>query len=115
MTTNNLDLDNATITNLAPQIQRRQISPIELTEATIQRMERLQPILMTSIASLAGFFPLVIAQNAGANAQQAIGTVVFGGLLMGTTLSLLVVPPMYVLIKSLEAKIFSRHSNSTQP
>lgn len=77
--------------------------------------ERLQPILMTSIASLAGFFPLVIAQNAGANAQQAIGTVVFGGLLMGTTLSLLVVPPMYVLIKSLEAKIFSRHSKSTQP
>lgn len=49
MTTNNLDLDNATITNLAPQIQRRQISPIELTEATIQRMERLQPILFSFI------------------------------------------------------------------
>ena len=47
--TSNLDLDNATITNLAPQIQRRQISPIELTEATIQRMERLQPILFSFI------------------------------------------------------------------
>jgi len=69
--------------------------------------ERLQPILMTSVASLAGFFPLVIAQNAGASAQQAIGTVVFGGLLMGMTLSLLVVPSVYVLIKNLETRIFS--------
>jgi multidrug efflux pump subunit AcrB len=74
--------------------------------------ERLQPILMTSMASLAGFFPLVIAQNAGANTQQAIGTVVFGGLLMGTTLSLLVVPPVYVMIKNLETRIFSRSANT---
>ena len=49
MATTNLDLDNATITNLAPQIQRRQISPRELIEATIQRMERLQPILLPFI------------------------------------------------------------------
>ena len=75
--------------------------------------ERLQPILMTSVASLAGFLPLVIAQNAGAYTQQAIGTVVFGGLLMGTTLSLLVVPPVYVLIKNLEARIFSRSANAS--
>ena len=33
--------------------------------------ERLQPILMTSVASLAGFFPLVIAQSVGANSQQS--------------------------------------------
>ena len=75
--------------------------------------ERLQPILMTSVASLAGFFPLVIAQNAGANTQQSIGTVVFGGLLMGTTLSLLVVPSVYVLIKNLENRIFSRSSKAS--
>ena len=76
---------------------------------------RLQPILMTSVASLAGFFPLVVAQNAGASAQQAIGTVVFGGLLMGMTLSLLVVPPVYVLIKNLETRFFSRGVNSGTP
>ena len=70
--------------------------------------ERLQPILMTSVASLAGFFPLVIAQSVGANAQQSIGTVVFGGLVMGTILSLLVVPPVYVIIKNLELRLFSR-------
>ena len=74
--------------------------------------ERLQPILMTSVASLAGFFPLVIAQSAGANAQQSIGTVVFGGLVMGTILSLLVVPPVYVIIKNLERKFFSRRTTA---
>ena len=68
---------------------------------------------MTSVASLAGFLPLVIAQNAGAYTQQAIGTVVFGGLLMGTSLSLLVVPPVYVLIKNLETRIFSRRANAS--
>jgi len=74
--------------------------------------ERLQPILMTSVASLAGFFPLVIAQSVGANAQQAIGTVVFGGLLMGTILSLLVVPPVYVIIKNLEHRFFSKRTTA---
>lgn len=67
---------------------------------------RFRPILMTSIASLAGFFPLVVARNAGANAQQSIGTVVFGGLLVGTILSLGVVPAVYVFIKNLGARLF---------
>ena len=72
---------------------------------------RLRPILMTSIASLAGFFPLVVARNAGANAQQSIGTVVFGGLLVGTILSLGVVPSVYVFIKNLEARLFKAPSS----
>ena len=67
---------------------------------------------MTSVASLAGFFPLVIAQSVGANAQQAIGTVVFGGLVMGTILSLLVVPPVYVIIKNLEHRFFSKRTTA---
>jgi multidrug efflux pump subunit AcrB len=82
---------------------------VEIIQAAAEAgRERLQPILMTSVASLAGFFPLVIAQSAGANAQQSIGTVVFGGLVMGTILSLLVVPPVYVIIKNLELRLFSR-------
>ena len=72
---------------------------------------RFRPILMTSIASLAGFFPLVVARNAGANAQQSIGTVVFGGLLVGTILSLGVVPSVYVFIKNLEARLFKAPSS----
>ncbi|EDY38985.1 RND transporter, HAE1/HME family, permease protein [Cyanobium sp. PCC 7001] len=67
---------------------------------------RLRPILMTAIAALAGFLPLVLATTAGANSQQSLGTVIFGGLLVATVLSLGVVPPFYVLIKQLEARWF---------
>lgn len=64
--------------------------------------ERFRPILMTAIASLVGFFPLVTATGAGANARHSIGTAVFGGLLVATFLSLLIVPVLYVAIKNLE-------------
>lgn len=77
------------------------------TEAAIASAEsRLRPILMTAIAALAGFLPLVVASTAGANSQQSLGTVIFGGLLVATVLSLGVVPPFYVVIKSLEERWF---------
>ena len=56
---------------------------------------------MTAIAALAGFFPLVVANGAGAHSQQALGSVIFGGLLIATLLSLGIVPPYDVLIKDL--------------
>ena len=77
------------------------------SEAAIASAEsRLRPILMTAIAALAGFLPLVVASTAGANSQQSLGTVIFGGLLVATVLSLGVVPPFYVLIKGLEERLF---------
>ncbi|MEB3331148.1 MAG: efflux RND transporter permease subunit [Synechococcaceae cyanobacterium] len=77
------------------------------TDAAIASAEsRLRPILMTAIAALAGFLPLVVASTAGANSQQSLGTVIFGGLLVATVLSLGVVPPFYVVIKTLEARWF---------
>ena len=60
---------------------------------------RLRPILMTAISSLTGFLPLVLATGAGARSQASLGTVVFGGLIVATLLSLVVVPVFYVVIK----------------
>ena len=78
-----------------------------IPEAAVAAAEsRMRPILMTAIASLAGFLPLVVATTAGANSQQSLGTVIFGGLLVATVLSLGVVPPFYVAIKNLEARWF---------
>ncbi len=74
--------------------------------ATASAESRLRPILMTAIAALAGFLPLVVASTAGANSQQSLGTVIFGGLLVATVLSLGVVPPFYVVVKGLEARWF---------
>ena len=63
---------------------------------------RLRPILLTAVASLAGFLPLVLAQGAGAASRISIGTVVFSGLLVSTALSLFVLPVIYELVKSWE-------------
>ena len=68
--------------------------------------ERLRPSIMTSIASLAGFFPLVVATGAGAVFRHSIGAVIFGGVLLSTILTLCVVPAFCVIIKQVEYKIF---------
>ena len=76
--------------------------------AVIESAEsRLRPILMTATAALAGFLPLVVANGAGANAQQSLGTVIFVGLIVATVLSVGVVPPVYVLVKDLESRLLS--------
>lgn len=63
---------------------------------------RLRPILLTAISSVAGSIPLLVASGFGSGSQVSIGTVVFGGLLASTALSLLVVPVVYRLVKRWE-------------
>jgi HAE1 family hydrophobic/amphiphilic exporter-1 len=75
---------------------------------------RLRPILMTAMAALAGFFPLLVASGAGALSQRSLGAVIFGGLLVATALSLFVVPSFYVLMKQLEDSWFPA-SRQTDP
>jgi multidrug efflux pump len=58
---------------------------------------RLRPILMTTLATVLGALPLATSTGAGAEARQAIGWVVVGGMLVGTLLTLFVVPTFYTL------------------
>jgi multidrug efflux pump len=59
---------------------------------------RLRPILMTSIATVTGALPLVLATGAGSASRGAIGVVVVAGVLLSTLLSLFVIPAMYRLL-----------------
>ena len=59
---------------------------------------RLRPILMTTGAMVLGSVPLALATGAGAESRQAIGWVIVGGLLLGTLLTLYVVPTAYMLL-----------------
>jgi len=71
----------------------------ERLEAVIEASTlRLRPILMTTGAMVLGALPLALAQGAGAEARQAIGWVIVGGLLLGTVFTLFVVPTAYVLL-----------------
>lgn len=60
---------------------------------------RLRPIIMTSVAFIAGVVPLVIAGGAGANGRQAIGTGVMGGMISATILAIFLVPVFFVVVK----------------
>jgi multidrug efflux pump len=59
---------------------------------------RLRPILMTTVATVAGHFPLTLVTGAGAIARNSIGIVLVGGMTIGTLFTLFVVPSVYVLI-----------------
>jgi multidrug efflux pump len=61
-------------------------------------LTRLRPILMTTIATVAGHFPLTLVTGPGAVARNSIGIVLVGGMLIGTLFTLFVVPSLYVLI-----------------
>jgi multidrug efflux pump len=60
---------------------------------------RLRPIIMTSIAFIAGVLPLALSTGAGAASRNAIGTGVAGGMLSATFLAILLVPVLYLIIR----------------
>jgi len=69
-----------------------------LVEAAVEATRRrFRPIIMTSFAFILGVVPLLKAGGAGAASQQAIGTVVFGGMLASTLLAIPFVPVFYVI------------------
>jgi multidrug efflux pump len=59
---------------------------------------RLRPVLMTSIATVAGHTPLIFASGAGAEARNSIGVVLVFGIAIGTFFTLFVLPSVYVLV-----------------
>ncbi len=61
-------------------------------------MIRLRPVLMTTAATIAGHFPLVLVTGAGAAARNSIGLVLVGGMAIGTLFTLFIVPSLYMLI-----------------
>jgi multidrug efflux pump len=61
-------------------------------------MTRFRPVLMTSIATIAGHFPLTLVEGPGAAARNSIGLVLVGGMAIGTIFTLFVVPSLYMLI-----------------
>jgi len=84
------------IVEFANQLQERGRA---VREAVIEAASlRLRPILMTTLAMILGSLPLALAHGAGAESRQQIGWVIVGGLLLGTLLTLFVIPTSYTLL-----------------
>ncbi|HEY8384476.1 MAG TPA: efflux RND transporter permease subunit [Microvirga sp.] len=87
------------IVEFANQLRAQGLS---VREAVLQSsVLRLRPILMTSIAMIGGAVPLAWSTGAGAEARNAIGSVIVGGVAVSTILTMLVVPSLYLLIGGL--------------
>ena len=72
-----------------------------LREAIVLGAEqRFKPVLMTALVAALGFVPMAISTGAGAEVQRPLATVVIGGIMTSTLLTLIVLPCLYELIES---------------
>ncbi|HEY7852661.1 MAG TPA: efflux RND transporter permease subunit [Caulobacteraceae bacterium] len=99
LTTIGLSAKNAIlIVQFADEAEKRGATP---REAALEAARlRLRPILMTSLAFIAGVLPLAISTGAGAGSQNDIGTGVIGGMLSATILAIFFVPMFFVGVRS---------------
>ena len=84
------------VVEFANHRQESGLSKVAAVQAAAET--RLRPILMTTIATVAGHFPLTLVDGPGAAARNSIGIVLVGGMAIGTIFTLFVVPSVYVLV-----------------
>jgi len=94
------------IVEFANQCQLAGMSKMEAVREAAR--VRLRPVLMTTIATVAGHFPLVLVVGAGAAARNSIGLILVGGMAIGTLFTLFIIPCLYVLMAKDNSKIASR-------
>jgi cobalt-zinc-cadmium resistance protein CzcA len=70
-------------------------------------LTRLRPVLMTALVASLGFVPMALSTSAGAEVQRPLATVVIGGLVTSTLLTLMVLPALYTWAHEKQGKAFS--------
>ncbi len=103
-------MDITTAILLIDQIMRRRAEGnLPRNEAVaLACRDRLRPILMTSLITIITMLPVALAPRTGMDAYQPLGTVIVSGLLVGTLLSLLVIPVMHVAVDDLASWLHGR-------
>lgn len=82
-------------------INSRKAEGAAIRQAVLEgAMTRLRPVLMTALVASLGFIPMAVSTGSGAEAQRPLATVVIGGLVSSTALTLLVLPVLYDMIET---------------
>ncbi|MBO6557326.1 MAG: multidrug efflux RND transporter permease subunit [Pseudomonadales bacterium] len=86
----------------------------EFTEAALESAkQRFRPIMMTAISFIFGVMPLVLSSGPGAVARQSISTAVLGGMILATTIGIVLVPLFFVLFGSMDRRL-KRHAGNQE-
>jgi HAE1 family hydrophobic/amphiphilic exporter-1 len=104
-------MDITTAILLIDQIMRRRREHPEMPRneaVALACRDRLRPILMTSLITIITMLPVALAPKTGMDAYQPLGTVIVAGLIVGTLLSLLVIPVMHVVVDDIGCWLQSR-------
>ena len=81
--------------------EQLRVKGMSVVDAAIESARiRLRPILMTSLAFILGVMPLVFATGAGQEGRHSVGTTVVGGMFLATFLNILLIPILYVLVRT---------------
>lgn len=87
---------------------------LSVVDAAIEAAKiRFRPIIMTSLAFILGILPLALASGAGSASRHSMGTTVLGGMILSTTLNLLLVPVLYILVARLKDRFRKQKSPDT--
>jgi cobalt-zinc-cadmium resistance protein CzcA len=79
-------------------VKQKRESGMELNNALYEAVKsRLRPVLMTALVASLGFLPMAISTGMGAEVQRPLATVVIGGVISSTIMTLLVLPAVYRL------------------
>jgi cobalt-zinc-cadmium resistance protein CzcA len=90
---------------MVANLNRLRDSGLPLAEAVIAgASERLRPVLMTATVATVGMLPAAVATGVGSDVQRSLATVVAGGLLLATLLTLFLIPTYYFVVERMASR-----------
>ncbi len=92
-------LNGVVLMSTLRDLERAGLSPREAATEAAER--RLRPVMTTALVATLGFLPMALSTSAGAEVQRPLATVVIGGLVTATLLTLVVLPAVYPIVARL--------------
>jgi len=90
-------------------INKRRSQGLSREEAIVESgLVRLRPILMTALTTILGMFPMAISHSEGSAVRSLVAVAIIGGMTVGTLLTLVVLPSIYIVIEDISIKIIGK-------